>query len=226
MRRKAALMCLLAITLWVAAARPAGANPPRCKCQEGTSQDVSLLVDTDRCKLVVFADREPYRQYPVAVGRPESPTPVGNFQVVRKARDWGAGFGSRFLELNVPWGTYGIHGTNKPWTIGSYASQGCIRMHNRDVEEIFPWVAEGTPVVIIGNPFTYRHPPFRELRRDFCGSDVMEVQRTLQRLGLFGGQVDGTWRHDMEESVYRFRAQNGLSRDNVIDEAAYRALGF
>jgi hypothetical protein len=190
------------------------------------AKDVSILIDTTRRTLTVLFDGQPHRQYPVAVGRFETPTPLGDFRVVRKAMHWGTGFGSRWLGLDVPWGLYGIHGTNKPWAIGSYASHGCIRMHNRDVEELYPLVPVGAQVIIIGNPFTYREPPFRDLRRDFCGSDVMEVQRTLARLGLFKGKIDGTWRWDMEESVYRFRAMHNLSRDNVIDKPAYRALGF
>ena len=196
--------------------------------QKGTppAGEISILIDTTRRTLTVLANGEPYRQYPVAVGKHETPTPLGNYRVKRKAMHWGTGFGSRWLGLDVPWGLYGIHGTNKPWAIGSYASHGCIRMHNRDVEEMYPWIPVGAPVIIIGNPFTYREPPYRDLRRDFCGSDVMEVQRTLTRLGLFKGKIDGTWRQDMEESVYTLRARHGLSRDNVIDRPAYQALGL
>ena len=47
--------------------------------------------------------------------------------------NWGGGFGTRWLGLNVPWGIYGIHGTNQPWSIGTQASAGCIRMFNRHV---------------------------------------------------------------------------------------------
>ncbi|MDQ0285458.1 hypothetical protein J2Z49_000559 [Desulfofundulus luciae] len=201
-------------------------GPTASRQDRPPAKDVSILIDTTRRTLTVLFDGRPHRQYPVAVGRFETPTPLGSFRVVRKAMHWGTGFGSRWLGLDVPWGLYGIHGTNKPWSIGSYASHGCIRMHNRDVEELYPLVPVGAQVIIIGNPFTYREPPFRDLRRDFCGSDVMEVQRTLTRLGLFKGKTDGTWRWDMEESVYRFRAMHGLSRDNVIDKPAYRALGF
>ncbi len=41
---------------------------------------------------------------------------------------------------------YGIHGTNAPSSIGRKASHGCIRMRNRDVEELFEMVAVGDPV--------------------------------------------------------------------------------
>lgn len=45
-------------------------------------------------------------------------------------------------------GRYGIHGTNKPSSIGTEASYGCIRMHNADVLELFGMVAPGTPVIV------------------------------------------------------------------------------
>ncbi len=200
---------------------------PCCyEIEVNTAGEVGVIIDTTRCRLTVLSNGRPLKTYPVALGKYETPTPLGNFRIVRKAMHWGSGFGSRWLELNVPWGLYGIHGTNKPWAIGSYASQGCIRMHNRDVEELYPLVPVGTPVIIVGNPFTYREPPYRVLRRDFCGSDVMEVQRVLTRLGLFRGKIDGTWRWDMEESVYEFRRRQGLPRDNAVDEAVYRALGL
>jgi hypothetical protein len=43
---------------------------------------------------------------------------------------------------------YGIHGTNAPWAIGLAVSNGCIRMHEEDVEELFEVVMYGTPVKV------------------------------------------------------------------------------
>lgn len=45
-------------------------------------------------------------------------------------------------------GEYAIHGTNRPGSIGSFASYGCIRMHNRDILDLFRRVSVGTPVVV------------------------------------------------------------------------------
>ena len=42
---------------------------------------------------------------------------------------------------------YAIHGTNRPASIGTYASAGCIRMMNEDVLDLFERVNVGTPVV-------------------------------------------------------------------------------
>jgi len=55
--------------------------------------------------------------------------------------------GSRWLGFTMGQGL-GIHGTREPDSIGKNMSNGCIRMHNRDVEEIYDYVMVGTEVVI------------------------------------------------------------------------------
>jgi lipoprotein-anchoring transpeptidase ErfK/SrfK len=54
--------------------------------------------------------------------------------------------GSRALTLFGD--EYAIHGTNKPGSIGTYASYGCIRMHNHDIVDLFDRVTVGTPVMV------------------------------------------------------------------------------
>lgn len=46
-------------------------------------------------------------------------------------------------------GEYAIHGTNAPGSIGGFVSYGCIRMHNRDIEDLFDRVHYGTQVVVL-----------------------------------------------------------------------------
>ncbi|MBB3966375.1 MULTISPECIES: L,D-transpeptidase [Rhizobium] len=43
-----------------------------------------------------------------------------------------------------------IHGTNQPWTIGLNLSSGCIRMVNKDVEQLYERVPVGTKVIVVG----------------------------------------------------------------------------
>jgi lipoprotein-anchoring transpeptidase ErfK/SrfK len=43
---------------------------------------------------------------------------------------------------------YAIHGTNRPSSIGSFATYGCIRMFNDDIVDLFDRVRVGTPVVV------------------------------------------------------------------------------
>jgi lipoprotein-anchoring transpeptidase ErfK/SrfK len=45
-------------------------------------------------------------------------------------------------------GEYAIHGTNQPGSIGRFVSHGCIRMHNRDVLDLYARVSVGTQVVV------------------------------------------------------------------------------
>ena len=42
-----------------------------------------------------------------------------------------------------------IHGTNNPGSIGGFVSWGCIRMHNRDIMELYERVGVGTRVVMM-----------------------------------------------------------------------------
>lgn len=54
--------------------------------------------------------------------------------------------GARVLTLSG--GQYAIHGTNRPTSIGTYASYGCIRMFNDDVVDLFGRVQVGTEVIV------------------------------------------------------------------------------
>lgn len=50
--------------------------------------------------------------------------------------------------LTLTGGEYAIHGTNKPSSIGTYASYGCIRMYNQDIVDLYDRVRVGTRVVV------------------------------------------------------------------------------
>jgi len=98
--------------------------------------NLSILVEIDN-KLLYLIDTDTnkvIKKYVVATGTSDTPTPIGTYKIVQKGK-WGTGFGTRWIGINVPWGRYGIHGTNKPSSIGYNASHGCIRMRNKDVEE-------------------------------------------------------------------------------------------
>jgi lipoprotein-anchoring transpeptidase ErfK/SrfK len=56
--------------------------------------------------------------------------------------------GARAIGLG-PEKEYGIHGTNRPDSIGTAASSGCFRMHNSDVIDLYSRVSLGTPVVVM-----------------------------------------------------------------------------
>jgi lipoprotein-anchoring transpeptidase ErfK/SrfK len=124
------------------------ARPPRRIVVSITDRKLAVL-DTDRVLKI----------FPTAVGAPASPSPTGVYKIVNSIPDptWyykgkivGPGkanpLGTRWLGLSVK--GYGIHGTNAPASIGHNASHGCVRMRNRDVEELFGMVGVGDQVEI------------------------------------------------------------------------------
>lgn len=116
---------------------------------------VSIL---DR-KLALIEDGEVKKIYPVAVGKVNTPSPAGEFEIVNRLDNptyyhpgtvIGPGpenpLGTRWIGLNQK--GYGIHGTNAPRSIGKAASHGCVRMAKRDLEELFQIVKVGDKVEI------------------------------------------------------------------------------
>lgn len=187
--------------------------------------DVSIVIYTLDRKLIVMSDGKPFKSFPVAVGTFDSPTPIGVFTIIQKD-SWGEGFGSRWMRLSVPWGIYGIHGTNKPWSIGGFESHGCIRMLNSHVEQVYDWVKVGTKVYIIGGvdgPFTFGMKPLTEGSK---GSDVMEVQKRLIGFGYYDGKVDGIYGWGVREAVRKFQKDHGLDPSGNVDDETYKALGI
>ena len=109
----------------------------------------SILVDTSNHTLTLLRNGTPYKVYPVAVGKASTPTPKGHFRIKNKAFNPGGPFGARWLGLTAPGGSYGIHGTNNPSSIGKDISNGCIRLNNKDVIELSNLVPINTEVVIV-----------------------------------------------------------------------------
>lgn len=109
----------------------------------------SITINTANHTLLLFKKGVPIKRYPVAAGKPSTPTPRGNYRIINKAMNPGGRFGVRWMGMNIPGGGYGIHGTDTPEAIGKSISHGCVRMFNNDVTELYNLVPIGTPVSII-----------------------------------------------------------------------------
>ncbi|QQE75617.1 L,D-transpeptidase family protein [Brevibacillus composti] len=153
---------------------------------------------------------EELASYKIAPGAVDTPSPVGSFQINQKALNWGGGFGSRWLGINVEWGTYGIHGTNRPEFIGRYVSHGCFRMKNRDIEKLYPQVKVGTKVIIDGPIMGHERLTYRILVPGSRGALVKLVQNRLKAAGYYHGRVNGQFDKQTERAVYRFQKSEGL----------------
>jgi hypothetical protein len=122
-----------------------------------------ILINTSSHTLFLIENGKIIRTFKVATGSSKTPTPTGTFKIVNKIKNRpyyklnipggspANPLGSRWLGLNVDgtWGTtYAIHGNSNERSIGKSVSQGCIRMHNNDIQWLFDHVRTGTPVII------------------------------------------------------------------------------
>jgi lipoprotein-anchoring transpeptidase ErfK/SrfK len=165
------LCCALLLAgLFISPAQPGAAAPHTDKKKADAEllmalqeEGVYLVIEKRANRLSLLHNGRVIRTMPVATGRRAGLTPSGTFRIVTKiVKPWYvrkqiAGghpsnpLGSRWMGLSVPGTggyTYGIHGTNRPYAIGSSVSSGCIRMLNRDVEWLYRHLPLGTVVVI------------------------------------------------------------------------------
>jgi lipoprotein-anchoring transpeptidase ErfK/SrfK len=131
----------------------------RAMAQEAPKR--TIIVSLEDRKLALVVDGQVKKVYPVAVGKPSTPSPVGTFFIERRianptyhhnGKTVPPGprnpVGTRWMGLSIQ--GYGIHGTNEPRSIGKAASHGCIRMAKTDVQELFELVAVGDTVELVG----------------------------------------------------------------------------
>ena len=122
---------------------------------------VEIVISKSANTLTVRRNGEFFCEYPVATGANNS-TPEGEFTItdrVERPTWWRPEdhrpipFGHPEHELGTHWLAwsrkgYGIHGTNRPETIGTQGSRGCVRMRNEDVAEVYALAPVGTRVIV------------------------------------------------------------------------------
>lgn len=186
----------------------------------------SIHVDVEQKQLTLFQEDELIKVYTIATGAWETPTPVGVFTITHRFSGQMCGFGTCFLGLNVPWGNYGIHGTNKPESIGQNASHGCIRMNVSDAEELYALVPNGTMVVIECGPWGELGGTLRLLQNGDRSAAVRAVQRKLRALGFYHGWPDGIFGAATQKAVDNARKAFHLPPNGLVDWSLYHALGL
>jgi len=125
-----------------------------------------LEIKLSRYQLNLYQGKNRVASYPIAVGRRGWETPTGNFRVLQMIQhpSWMNPFTKEVIlggKHNNPLGDYwigfwtdgkywfGMHGTPNPDSVGKAASHGCIRMYNRDIQELFAQVSPGTPITVL-----------------------------------------------------------------------------
>ncbi len=127
-----------------------------------------IVVDIGDLRLYLYRDGKLVKSYQVATGQPAYPTPTGTYSIVTMTKDptwlppnsdWAKNatpippgtenpLGTRWMGTSAS--GVGIHGVppSEDGSIGTYASHGCIRMHNWDAVDLFDRVVIGMPVII------------------------------------------------------------------------------
>ena len=124
---------------------------------DGTRQAV---IDLNTRTLLVLDGDETIFETQIGVGAPSSPTPLGIFYITDAVRltdpagPWGPyafGLSARsdtVTSFNGGDGIIGIHGTNRPNSIGEAQSLGCIRLSNEVMLQLAELLGVGSPVTI------------------------------------------------------------------------------
>ncbi|MCG6553716.1 MAG: L,D-transpeptidase family protein [Candidatus Magnetominusculus sp. LBB02] len=138
--------------------------------------DNAILINLSEMRLYYFftsSGQRYVKTYPIGIGRAGFDSPEGVFRVTNKVANptWRPTermlnedpdletlvlpgpdnpLGDYWLQLSIP--SYGIHGTNKPYSVGRRISSGCIRLYPDDIEDLFSYVKVNTPVKILREP--------------------------------------------------------------------------
>ncbi|MFN7954488.1 MAG: L,D-transpeptidase family protein [bacterium] len=130
--------------------------------------------------------------------------------------------GDRWMNIGVT--SYGIHGTNTPYSIGRLATHGCVRLYNDEMRRLFDRTASGTRLKLVyqsiklgrrGNglyveayPDVYNREPNR----------LGELMMTLSELGL-ASYVDAELVQQVVKDGIGYPIQVGTVPQTVLDAA-------
>lgn len=196
---------------------PAAASAP---------EGLLLWIELDQKRLTVYENGAAIAFFPIASGSGATPSPIGVFRINQKFITEMSGFGTRFLGLNVPWGSYGLHGTNKPESIGQNASHGCIRLRVKDAETLYRIAGAGARVVIEGGPYGPLGWGLRTLREGDRGADVRQMQLRLIQRGFLQGGADGVFGAATRKAVMAARKAFSLPGGDAATPEVQRMLGM
>jgi lipoprotein-anchoring transpeptidase ErfK/SrfK len=163
------LLSGLALSLAAVAAEPQSAPQPASGAMAAApgattvANPVAIQLSLGKREISLVREGKIVNRWPVVIGAPETPTPTGTFQVTNKVvnpvyastttgKVKGVGpLGYRWIGFDKKGpNDFGIHGTPWPWWVDARAavSQGCVRMRNEHVDQLFSAVEIGTPVII------------------------------------------------------------------------------
>jgi L,D-transpeptidase ErfK/SrfK len=201
-----------------------------------------LVVNIPQRMLFYFHEGALQAAYPVGLGKPDWPTPQGDFEVTGKTmnKTWRVPksiqeemqregqvvrtevppgpdnpLGKYWLALSLP--GVGIHGTIAPPSIYRFQSHGCIRLHPDDIETLFADVERGEPGSIVYRPALLAEAEGRvwlEVHEDIYHQSTVSLD-TIKQLAEAKHLAD---RMNWARVADVLARQEGLARDVSANE--------
>lgn len=204
-----------------------------------------IVINKSSNTLYFLKDGLVQETYPVATGKTIDLTPNGKFKIVIKFKNpgWGGAglsnpiagghptnpLGTRWMGISYGGGTkYGVHGNSNPRSIGTYASLGCVRMFNEDVEKLYEKVKTQTPIwigpeeALINYGVKYSYKERKVVKEDIVEEKQVSIILNGEKLELGDKVINkkGT-------TYYPFREVIELVNGEVIwDDENKKATGF
>lgn len=197
-----------------------------------------LLLNLPGHMVYLFANGSVAKRYPVAIGRPDWPTPQGNFLILGKIMNptWTVPqtiqeemqkegklvvekvppgpdnpLGKYWIPLSAA--GYGIHSTIWPESIGHSTSHGCIRMLPEDIGELFPYIKSGTPIAIIYEPIKLALTPDKKIFLEVHPNVYQKPFSYWDRFRALVQKQGLTARIDWERTAAVLAEQTGVAED-------------
>ncbi|WP_275576999.1 L,D-transpeptidase family protein [Thalassobacillus pellis] len=219
------------------------------------AQSEVIIINKSNNQLAFYENGTLQKVFPVATGRTKRLTPEGKFSLVNKVknRPWYTGnipggdprnpLGARWLGIKVPgdWGhtsgnVYGVHGTNNPSSIGTFASSGCIRMYNKDVIWLYDRANKNIPVYITSSPSSFAALAQKygvgKVQKVVAGHEIFDINlyygskgeavKILQR--KLHITADGMFGPKTLSAVKKFQKSKGLAVDGIVGPKTRAAL--
>jgi L,D-transpeptidase ErfK/SrfK len=203
-----------------------------------------LVVNVAELRLYRFrqkAGATTVETFPVGIGDLDWPTPTGEFRIHTKVRHptWviPASLRAKYGRAVIPPGpdnplgdywmrlggtSYGIHGTDLPWSVGRLVTHGCIRLYPEDIAYLFHSLVLPAEVRLIYEPVKIGLADGRvyvEVHRDVYGRIADFRAYGFQRLAA------SKWRHSVDRDAFAraLEDRRGLPVDvtaGTIDQPA------
>ena len=202
------------------------------------SLERGVVLNVPQRMLFFFDGNDLLEAFPVAVGRPSWPTPLGDFHVIDRQVDktWHVPLSiqremcreGRPVLTEVPPGPenplgrhwlglsrrgYGIHGTIAPTSIHHFITHGCIRMHPDDVAVLFAALQVGDAVRIVYDPVLLASLPDGRVFLEAHPDAYRRAGDPLERARELAERSGCSARIDWERAQQVLQAREGIARE-------------